>query len=166
MQPVVHAVIEHLDGTTRLYEEILEAERHKQRAIVGSRIEELLEVVAREEELVAQSARFEAERLGLSRQIGQTYAALGPTPRLTDLIGVLESPARAAVAARRERLLDLGRQINEVNRTNFHLLRGSLAFLRECLETVFGGPAGPQTYTASGREEAAGHEPTRVDHLL
>ncbi|MFP4055873.1 MAG: flagellar protein FlgN [Candidatus Brocadiia bacterium] len=157
---------DNLERTARLYEDILETERVKQRAIVASEAHALADVVAREERLVRGANELEAERLAIRHQLAQRHEALGPTSRLADLIALLEPPQRDELAARRQHLLDLAAQINDVNRMNFQLLRCSIELTGEILDAVFGAAAEPDTYTPGGRQEPRGHDATRVDQVL
>ena len=166
MQTLLEQVTDNIERTAELYEEILDTELQKQSAIVESRIDALPGIVAREEELVGRADGLEAERLGLRACIAEDRPELGPSPRLHQVVETLVGPERDRLEARHHHLLALAAEIGDVNRTNFHLLRSSLDFLRECLDSVFGSPADPATYRPDGRGQAPGHPPTRLDHLL
>jgi len=166
MEKLIQAMDENIERTIGVYEAILAVERAKQRAIVASDIEGITTAVAREEELVAAAGRLEAERLELRCRLAQADRRLGPNSRLLHLIEILDGPPRDLLASRRERLLGLSAQINEVNRLNFQLLRSSLDLLREILDDVFGAPADPRVYDPSGRPTAASPGATRVNQVL
>jgi hypothetical protein len=166
MEQLIHAMDGNIEQTIGVYEGILEVERAKQRAIVASDVEALTSVDAREEELVAAAGQLEAARLELRCRLAQADRRLGPNSRLLHLIEILDGPARERLASRRERLLGLSAQINEVNRLNFQLLRSSLDLLREILDDVFGAPGDPRVYDPTGRPTAASPGATRVDQVL
>jgi hypothetical protein len=166
MEKLVHAMSENIAHTVAVYEQILETELAKQRAIVASDVEGITAAVAREEELVAAAGRLEAERLDLRYRLAQADRRLGPNSRLLHVIEILDGPPRDLLASRRDRLLGLSAQISEVNRLNFQLLRSSLDLLREILDDVFGSPPDPRVYDPSGRPTEASPGATRVDHML
>jgi len=165
MQDLVQQMIENIERTASLYEQILATERDKQRAIVASDAEVLAEIVAREEKLMGIAAHLEAERTDLRARLAGAHEHLGPASRLRHLIDVLDGPERDRLAEKRRHLLSLAGQINEVNRLNFQLLRCSIDLLSGILDEVFGVPAAPPTYNASGRQEPAARGATRVDQL-
>jgi len=166
MQELVRELTENLDATTRLYEHVLATERHKQRAIVEARVEALPDIVAMEEHLMGAAADLAAQRLALRDRFAGADARLGPTPRLAEIIELLDGPTRDALAARHEHLLALAEDLKEVNRTNFHLLRSSLDLLRGVLEDVLGAPAEPTTYDPRGRTNPGAHDPARMDQVM
>jgi hypothetical protein len=166
MQQLVERMTDNIERTARLYEQILATERDKQRAIIESNIDALTEVVAREEELVALATELEAERTTLRRELAEADGRLGALSRLPQLIAILDGPPRERLRERREHLLALAGQINEVNRENFQLLRYSLDMVRGVLDSVFGAAPEPHTYNPSGRQEGGTHAATRVNQVL
>jgi len=157
---------ENLDQTIALYQELLATERRKQRAIVESNLEALTEVLGREEELVGRAEALEVERRGVRTALADREEGLEAGFRLEELLPLLEEPARGQLAARRQRLVSLAGELNEVNRLNFHLLRSSLAVVEGILSEVFGGGCAPPLYDAAGRQQAAERPATRLNQVL
>lgn len=166
MQSLVHELTENLDATTALYERILETERRKQRAIVESRPDDLPAIVADEEQLVGLAADLEGRRQGLRDRFAEAEAQLGPRPRLREVIALLEEPDRQTLADKHQHLLRLAAELNDVNRTNFHLLRSSLDLLRGVLNDVLGPGAEPTTYGPTGERNDTAHDAARVDQVM
>ena len=167
MQQLVDAITRNIERTGELYDQILAIERGKQRAIVASDIHALTQIVAREEDLVNAAAELEAERNLLRTRFAEADPRLGPDSRLEHIIAIIDGPPRDRLAERREHLLALAAQINEVNRLNFQLLRSSLDLVRGILHDVLGGSPIPSTYTPPGQHESPDfHAATRVDHVL
>lgn len=166
MQQVVQEMSDNINRTAAVYEQILVTERRKQQAIVGNEIDALGKIVAREEELVALAAELEAERLAVRDRLAATDTRLGSRPRLRQVINVLDGPDRDLLAQKHQHLLDLAEQINDVNRTNFQLLRSSLELLQGVIDDVFGPSTAPNTYDPAGRRHDTPHDPTRVNQVL
>ena len=166
MESIVREIAENIDHTTALYEQILDTERAKQRAIVESHLDALPEIVAREEQLVAAAAALETHRLALRDRLAQADERLGAEPRLRQVIELLDGPERDALARKHRHLLDLAEQIHDVNRANFQLLRGSLDLLRSVIGDVFGARAEPRTYDPSGRQATGVQDAARVDQVM
>jgi flagellar biosynthesis/type III secretory pathway chaperone len=137
MQELARQMIENLEETAGLYDELLTTERDKQLAIVESRIEALAEIVARQEQLVGRAAQLEAERLALRRDLARADVRLGPSPRLGHLIAALDGPERDLLAQKRDHLSGLAHQIHEVSQANVRLLRGSSDRFRAMLDEAF-----------------------------
>lgn len=166
MESLVRQMAENLDATTELYEQILATERRKQHAIVECRADDLPDIVAAEEQLVGLAAALEAQRLALRDRLAATESRLGPSPRLREVLALLDDPERDALAHKHRRLLTLAEELNDLNRTNFHLLRSSLDLLRGVIDDVFGAGAEPNTYDPNGRPSTGTQDAARVDHVM
>ena len=166
MVSLVDQLTENLDATTELYERLLATERRKRQAIVESRVGDLPGIVAAEEQLVGLAADLEARRLALRDRLASAEARLGPAPRLRELIALLDGPERDALTHKHQRLLSLAQELNDVNRTNFHLLRSSLDLLRGVVNDVFGASPEPNTYDPTGRPSTNAHDAARVDQVM
>ena len=166
MQQAVRQMTDNIHRTAAIYEQILDTERHKQRAIVANEIDALSEIVAREEHLVASAAELETERLALRDRLAAGDPRLGPDLRLRQVIDILDGPDRDLLARKHQHLRGLANQINDVNRTNFQLLRSSLDLIRGVIDDVFGPTTTPATYDPAGRHGETTHNPTCVNHVL
>jgi hypothetical protein len=144
MQELAREMIDNLERTAGLYEEILATERDKQRAVAESRLDALPGILAREEQLVGRAAQLEAARLVLRHDLARADARLGPSPRLSHVIAVLDGPERDLLAQKHAQLAGLARQIHEANRANVRLLRGSPELLQEMCENMASAPAPPE----------------------
>lgn len=166
MQSLVRQLTENLDATTDLYERILATERRKQRAIVESRADDLPAIVTDEEQLVGLAAELERQRLALRSRFAEAEARLGPHPRLREVIALIDEPERQPLTDKHQRLLRLAAELNEVNRTNFHLLRSSLDLLRGVIDDVLGVRAEPTTYGPTGERNQSAQDAARVDQVM
>jgi len=156
MEQLVQQMIDNLERTICLYQQILECEREKRRAIAQSRLGALTAIVAREEELVARAGELEAQRLTLRNELAAADARLDASARLHHLIEILGGPQRDLLADKRRDLLALAEQINEVNRLNFQRLR-------EIFDDARGGPPPPSTYDPDAEQERPACDAIQTD---
>lgn len=153
-------LIESLRLLLRLYRELIDLGRQKKDQVIGNRLNDLTETLAKESRVLRQLAEAEKARvqavLAFQRELG---LQANPDAKLAELAEMVADPAGKAELLRL--MDDIGRtaqELRELNERNQVLVRQALGMVEAQLDLLAGAPEMEAVYQAPARTPA---EPKR-----
>ena len=155
MRHELEELMEVLDRLAETGRALLGASRRKCQALAAMKLKLIEKSAEQEKELTERVAELNARRRDLVVAItGEEPAAgLGDTAHngsLTRLLEHLDEPERAKIAALRQELSDVMKEVHFANVTNGIVSRRSLKHFRELLGLLSGSGVSEQGYNRSG----------------
>lgn len=141
-------MIEILKKQLEIYEEMLKISENKTDIIVKDKVDELKELVAREEELIGSFIPLEKERLSIVKEFGRSKG----------IDGVLKIPEiceyfpdeKEEMLDLRTRIIQTTKKIAEKNELNEKLIKNSLDYINFSVGLITGTGGNPVTYGRYG----------------
>ncbi len=170
----IDRLCEVLSALESRHRQLYQMAEEKQEAIVGSEIDELMDVVEREEQLMEEIDDLEARRRTVSQKLTHKIDGIEPGDfNLSALIEYMEnmenesmlSGLRERLASQQESLQKLLRDLERLNEQNRELLLEAMKFNEFSLKVLLQGAEPESTYQpdGSGREDNGGQSSSIID---
>lgn len=141
-------MIEILKKQYEIYQELLKISEDKTDIIVKDKIEELKEMVSREEELVKSFIPLEKERLSIVKEFGKSKG-IQEVLKIPELCEYFPQH-KDELMGLRGNILDIVKKLADKNSTNEKLIKNSLDYINFSVGLITGAGTGPITYGKSG----------------
>ena len=152
MNDLIEELIKTIDGAAQLYEKLRVVLERKQAAIVAGQTDELTQCAATEESLVDLAQRLDGNRVNIMGTLAQRLGVPGGQARLHQLAERLGEPWASRLLSLKDKLTQLVRKVQEINRVNALLVKDSLDFIGDVLRRCFHKqPAAGLVYGQKGR---------------
>lgn len=149
LEQLADDLLEILAQQKKVYREIREVAEAKQETLVENEIEELSEIVGREEELTGEINSLEDKRSDISERIAEL---LGKDEMNISLLRQYVSGEReSSLAALQAELTELLEDVSRLNEQNRQLLLDAMKFNEFSLKLIMQGAEGDSTYSADGK---------------
>ncbi|CAG7655463.1 flagellar protein FlgN [Paenibacillus allorhizosphaerae] len=134
-----------------IHANLLELAQQKKQILIKNQVDQLLEILKKENRLIKQVTDLEQQRVGV---IGDFMIEKGykPNPRVTisDLTKIIFNiEEKKSLIDSQKQLLSTIRRLREVNAVNQQLIEQSLAFIDYSLDLIVGPPEDEVTYHKS-----------------
>jgi len=167
----IDRLCEVLSALESRHRQLYQMAEEKQEAIIAVEIDDLMEVVEREEELLEDINDLEARRQSLSDKLTGSIEEIEPGQfNLSALIEYLEnesilSDLREKLAAQQDSLQNLLQDLERLNEQNRELLLEAMKFNEFSLKVLLQGATPNSTYQpdGSGREDNGGQSSSIID---
>ena len=141
-------MIEILKKQLEIYEEILKISEDKTDIIVKDKVDELKEMVSREEELVKKFIPLEKERLAIVKEFGSSKGIQG-VPKIPEICEYFPDHKDELMNLRKS-ILDITKKISDKNNLNEKLIKNSLDYINFSVGLITGTGTNPVTYGKYG----------------
>ena len=145
---VMERMIEILKKQFKIYEEILKISEEKTDIIVKDKVDELKELVSREEELVKSFIPLEKERLSIVKEFGRSNGITG-VPKIPEICDYFPENKDELMSLRKS-ILDITKKISVRNEQNEKLIKNSLDYINFSVGLITGTGTNPVTYGKYG----------------
>ncbi|MDL2273049.1 flagellar protein FlgN [Oscillospiraceae bacterium OttesenSCG-928-G22] len=167
-EPMVNGLItklvELLSRERDLYREILELSKKKQDVVASGNIEELDEVVKKEQLLLVRLGDLERKRKGAIEEIAAAISKAPDDLVLSDLLPHCSAEQKAEIETVQSELQETLREQIELNEINHKLINSKLQYINFTIDMMSGGQA-TNNYGASGKEQGKdGRSINIIDH--
>ena len=167
----IDRLCEVLSALESRHRQLYQMAEEKQEALIAVEIDDLMEVVEREEELLEDINDLEARRQSLSDKLTGSIEEIEPGQfNLSALIEYLEnesilSDLREKLAAQQDSLQNLLQDLERLNEQNRELLLEAMKFNEFSLKVLLQGATPNSTYQpdGSGREDNGGQSSSIID---
>ncbi|GAA4873891.1 hypothetical protein GCM10023310_61920 [Paenibacillus vulneris] len=142
------ALIQIMTALNDVHENLLELAERKKQVLIQNDVEQLMQIVSKENKLVKQIGELDQQRV---EAIGQFMIEKGykPNPKVTvsDLTKIIFNVEdKKALLGMQKQLLGNIHKLKELNQLNQQLIEHSLAFLEYSLDLIAGPPEDEYTY--------------------
>lgn len=141
-------MIEILKKQYEIYQEILKISENKTDIIVKDKIDELKEMVSREEELVKSFIPLEKERLSIVKEFGKSKGING-IPKIPEICEYFPDNKDELMNLRKS-ILDITKKISDRNEQNEKLIKNSLDYINFSVGLITGTGTNAITYGKYG----------------
>lgn len=142
-------MVEILKKQLEIYQEILKISEKKTDIIVKDKVEELKELVDREEMLVGKFIPLERERLSIVKEFARTKGVAGvmKIPEICEYF----PDNKDELMRLRDSILEITNKISEKNKLNEKLVKNSLDYINFSVGLITGASTNPITYSNMGQ---------------
>jgi len=131
----VETLISILEEQEKIYEELLELARQKQKILIKGDIAALEEITVQEEGLVLQAGKLEEKREQCFAALAQDYG-VGPESTLADFLPCVEEPSRTSLEKVHGGLSACLKDLRRLNQENTQLLEQSIQFVNFTVDVL------------------------------
>lgn len=155
---------DHLGNILNLYKELIELSREKQGELVKGNVESLDKLNKKEENLVFQASRMEAERYRCAREMAEVYN-LSEDAKLSELIEEAPPKEKEELTILLNELLLVVEEIDKLNQENIALIQQSLKYVNFTIDVLSQNPPSG-TYGSTEKDNKAGNVSRLVDRRV
>jgi flagellar biosynthesis/type III secretory pathway chaperone len=147
------------------YEELIESARAEQQALIRGKLHELKLAIEAQELLVASTKALEETRRHVGRTLAERFGWPPGEVTLTRLIELGYDDEAGRIAALRDKVRQVVRELDRVNVGNAQLINSSIEFVNQTMWVLLQPRGDKPTYAGDG--SAGGRAPARalVDRL-
>ena len=131
----VETLISILEEQEKIYEELLELARQKQKILIKGDIAALAEITVQEEGLVLQAGKLEEKREHCFTALAQDYG-VGPESTLADFLPCVDEPSRSLLERVHGNLSACLKDLQKFNQENTQLLEQSIQFVNFTVDVL------------------------------
>lgn len=144
-----------LQNLTTCYQQLLELNKKKHTILVMVKLEELEEIVRKEQQIAGEIQQAEQGRQGVLKQLAEENPKIRPETKLRELYVCCPEPELAAkLHALHEELETLVGQVKDAGENNEILITSALSAVKYRLNQL-GSSAVEPTYGAEGQEKVS-----------
>lgn len=141
-------MIEILEKQYEIYQEMLKISEKKTDIVVKDKVDELKELVTREEELVGKFIVLEKRRVSIVKEFGKSKGIDG-IPKIPKICEYFPEN-KDRLMELRESILSITKKIDEKNKLNEKLIKNSLDYINFSVGLITGTGGEPVTYSKYG----------------
>lgn len=155
-----------LENEAILYSQILSIGKQKTDIIIKGRVTELAKLVEQEQEIVSRLAKLELSRDNVSSLIHKELKLPNKEITLTELMSHIQGSHANDLKQRQEKLLDILRQLKEVNDSNGKLINHSLEYIDFSINVLSNVTTPGNNYNQVGYADGTGNKKSSFDMKL
>lgn len=156
MEELISKLEEILENEALLYTQILNIGNQKTDIIIKGKVNELAVLVEQEQDIVSKLAKLEFERDHVSTALHKELKLTDEEVTLTQLVKHIEGKNADSLIERQNKLLDVLKQVKNVNDQNGKLINSSLEYIEFSINVLSSAVNPGNNYNQVGYTGAVG----------